>query len=80
MFYVCSVSLLAIYTRSFPFRSTSRLKRVGVGVVQLAIEWYRLGCKVYTKHYCAAYTRWKPYVNACYNVNGRYISIRYVIL
>lgn len=33
----------------------------------------RLGCKVYTKHYCVSYTRQKPYVKPCYIVNGRYI-------
>ena len=52
----------------------SRVKRVALRGVQLAVERYRIGGKVYTKTTLPRLTLPKPYVNA-YNIYLRMVLI-----
>ena len=58
----------------------SRVIRVGLRYVQLAVERYRIGRKVYTKTTLPRLTLPKPYVNAYNNVKSRYIGYRSTLL
>ena len=59
VFTFCSYCLFSFCSTG---RWASRVKRVAVGYVQLAVEGYRIGSKVYTKTTLPRVTRRKPYV------------------